>query len=89
MSQRCSRCGLVRKANRKAKQYTCRHCKLKLDADINAARNHSQDLEYLSWELRRHIKEKRLNTGNGFFWFSNGFFDCKSGEELAVPLPED
>lgn len=38
-SQKCSRCGLIRKANRKRHNYTCKGCGLKLNADINASRN--------------------------------------------------
>ena len=37
-SQRCSSCGVIRKANRKGEFYKCA-CGLELDADINAAKN--------------------------------------------------
>lgn len=39
-SQRCNECGLVRKANRKGKIYTCKGCGLIIDADLNASKNH-------------------------------------------------
>lgn len=38
-SQTCSRCGSVRKANRKRHQYHCRTCGFELHSDLNAARN--------------------------------------------------
>lgn len=77
-SQRCSQCGLVRKANRRGKRYACKGCGLEIDADLNAAKNHEQELQYLSWELRKSIQENRLNYGSGFYW--------RAGEELTVPL---
>ena len=36
-SKRCSCCGML--GNRSGKQFTCPHCGLSLDADLNAARN--------------------------------------------------
>ena len=36
-SKKCSRCGTL--GNRFGKQFSCSHCGLKLDADLNAARN--------------------------------------------------
>jgi len=36
-SKRCSCCGKL--GNRSGKQFTCPHCRLSLDADLNAARN--------------------------------------------------
>lgn len=84
-SQRCSHCGLVRRANRKGKRYTCKGCGHSIDADINAAKNHEQDLYYLGWVLRRFIKDAKLNLGQGFYWRENGIFSI-TGEELTVPL---
>jgi len=39
-SQKCSRCGIIRKSNRKSQAiYKCNHCSLSLNADLNASRN--------------------------------------------------
>lgn len=39
-SQKCSRCGEIRKSNRKFQSlYVCKHCGLSLNADLNASRN--------------------------------------------------
>jgi len=81
MSQRCSSCGLVRKANRKGKVYSCNGCGVSLDADLNAALNHEQELDYPSEAMRRHISEKRLNLGSGFYW--------RAGEEFTVFLSKN
>jgi hypothetical protein len=83
-SQRCSGCGLVRKANRKGKQYTCK-CGCTLDSDLNAAKNHEQDLYYLNWELRKLLRTNRKNIGKGFYWRKNGLYEV-TGEEFGVPL---
>ena len=80
-SQRCNQCGLVRKANRKKKVYSCSNCGLELDADYNASLNHQHDLPDVSYALRK------LNLNRtGFFWQSDGFY-ALTGEALAVPLP--
>lgn len=63
-SQRCSNCGLVRKANRKGKDYSCKVCKLSIDADLNAAKNHTIDLLPISLAFRM----QRNNLGAGFYW---------------------
>ena len=52
-SQRCSGCGVVRKANRKGKIYTCKHCGLQIDADYNASCNHIVDLPEIPYKLRK------------------------------------
>ena len=80
-SQRCSRCGQVRKANRKGEAYACANCGLEIDADLNAARNHAQDLPKIPEALRR----LRRNFGKGFLWKPDGFFTM-AGEEFTVPL---
>lgn len=41
-SQRCSCCGYVNKENRKASQFKCLQCGIKIDADYNAAINISR-----------------------------------------------
>ena len=87
-SQRCSKCGLVRKANRKGKQYICKDCGHVSDADLNAACNHEQDLYYLSWELRKFIQSNHKNYGSGFYWQPNGCFDITGGE-FRVPLSKN
>jgi predicted RNA-binding Zn-ribbon protein involved in translation (DUF1610 family) len=79
-SQRCSRCGMVLKSNRSGKVYFCKNCGLELDADLNSALNHQQNLPPVPWGL----KELNLNR-TGFFWRSDGFFSL-TGEELTVPL---
>jgi predicted RNA-binding Zn-ribbon protein involved in translation (DUF1610 family) len=79
-SQRCSCCGLVRKANRKGKIYTCKSCGFVCDADLNAAINHEQNLPPIPNALRK----QKLNFGHGFYWKSNGLF-LIDGSELRVP----
>ena len=80
-SQRCSNCGLVRKANRKGKVYKCKHCNFEEDADYNASCNHEIQLPDIPYALRC----LNLNKGKGFFWKETGFFDFTSGEEIIVP----
>jgi len=82
-SQRCSSCGLVCKANRKGKQYSC-SCGSKIDSDLNAAKNHEQELYYLDWALQRWLRVTHKNTGKGFYWNKNGLFET-TGEALGVP----
>lgn len=86
-SQRCSGCGLVRKANRKGKLYICNCCGNIMDADLNAAMNHSIDLPEVPYTLRK----KNFNRGNdGFYWKPDGFFDFSSGRSLeSLPPVED
>ena len=79
-SQRCNNCGLVRKANRKGKQYNCNHCGYINDADLNASMNHVCDLP----EVPKAFLGKKLNVNNGFFWKPEGFFTF-DGSELRVP----
>lgn len=80
-SQRCSHCGLVRKANRKGKSYKCNNCNLEMDSDLNAAKNHLCDLPDVHWKFRG----SKHNLGKGFFWKPNGLFDW-NGQELRVPV---
>lgn len=79
-SQRCSGCGLVRKANRKGKFYKCKNCQLELDSDFNASLNHSVDLPDIGWQFRG----KGYNKKDGFFWKPDGLFTFV-GRELIVP----
>jgi len=78
-SQRCSGCGLVRKANRVGKLYKCKSCGLKIDADLNGAKNHALTLPSVPVALRR----LKLNR-KGFFWSPKGLFNV-DGSELRVP----
>ena len=78
-SQRCSNCGLVRKANRKKKVYSCKGCGSEMDADLNAALNHEQDLSPVPFAFLG----QKLNLGDGFYWKPDGFFKT-DGSELIV-----
>lgn len=78
-SQRCCNCGLVRKANRKGKLYSCKSCGAQSDADWNAAKNHEYDLPEISWSLR----SLRKNLDPGFLWLESGIFNV-DGSELTV-----
>lgn len=79
-SQRCSNCGLVRKANRIGKIYSCKSCGFVCDADLNAAKNHEADLPSIPLAFRG----LRKNLGPGFLWNPTGIFDS-NGSELIVP----
>jgi hypothetical protein len=78
-SQRCSACGFVHKLNRKkgTKQFICLNCGNTLDADLNAALNHSVNLPPLC--------RGGLDNLNGEFWP-----EIKSGSQLGVnSVPND
>jgi transposase len=62
-SQRCSKCGWVRKGNRKGKWFRCDKCSLSIDSDLNASLNLSLNLEPIG-------SKKRLSRSNrkGFYW---------------------
>lgn len=75
-SRRCSSCGLVRKSNRKGKEYNCDICGFKSDADLNAAKNHEIDLPKIDF---------RLGCKNDFYWLESGFYDINH-QELIVPV---
>lgn len=78
-SQRCSRCSLVRKANRKSKHYVCVSCGLEVDADVNASINHILDLPRIpTWVFRSGLNRQ------GFYWTLSGFYSL-DGQELRVP----
>lgn len=80
-SQRCSSCGIVRKANRKGKIYSCNRCGFVCDADLNAAHNHEQNLPPIPDAFFR----TGVNTGHGFLWTSSGC-SLLFGAESAVSL---
>lgn len=85
-SQRCSDCGIVRKSNRKGKVYNCKHCKLQIDADLNASLNLAMDLPEIPYSLRK----SRNNLGNGFYWRKDGFFSFETGTSLqSVPYVKE
>ena len=81
-SQRCSQCGIVRRANRKGKIYSCKHCGNEMDADLNASLNHTIDLPDIPYPLR----EMKINRGNGFYWLPSGFYDFTSSRSLESLL---
>lgn len=77
-SQRCNRCGLVLKSNRNKKVFCCKGCGYVEDSDINASKNHEQDLPFISF------KSNVLNNLEGFYWRLDGLFDI-NGKEITVP----
>jgi putative transposase len=79
-SQRCSGCGVVRKSNRKGKVYTCKHCSLVIDADLNASLNHAIDLPEIPYDLR-----KMNFNRSGFFWLESGFYDSSGRSLQSLP----
>lgn len=85
-SQRCSEdgCGLVLKSNRNKKSYCCESCGQIIDADLNAARNHSLDLP----EIPTWLSRSGLNRREGFIWNQSGLF-TRTGEVLTVPLSKN
>lgn len=78
-SQRCSGCGIVRKSNRKGKEYKCKECNLHLDADLNAALNHEIELPEIRFYFRQYLSKL-----SSFYWKPEGLFD-NTGQELRVP----
>jgi transcription elongation factor Elf1 len=78
-SQRCSRCGWTQKSNRKGKEFICKSCGEKHDADINGALNHEADL----YQLPFGFYKLSLNR-SGFFWTTDGAYD-EFGQVLTVP----
>lgn len=78
-SQRCSRCGWTQKSNRKGKEFICKSCGEKHDADINGALNHEADL----YQLPFGFYKLSLNR-SGFFWTTDGVYD-EFGQVLTVP----
>ena len=81
-SQRCSKCGWVRKANRKGKLFSCNRCGYRTDADLNASRN----LELTLPGIPKAIRLKRLNL-SGFYWMPEGLFSG-DGTEPIVPCTQ-
>lgn len=79
-SQRCSACGWTWKGNRKGKAFKCSRCGNALDADLNAARNLSFDLQELSEGVHR------THPGRiGFYWPVSGREPIVPAVRQAVP----
>ena len=72
-SQRCSKCGWVRKGNRLGKSFKCDKCGFTADADFNASINLSLDLPPI---LEKERKQGTNRTG--FYWY-------QVYQELIVP----
>ena len=82
-SQRCNSCGIVRKSNRKGKEYKCKHCGYTADADLNASMNLLVDLPEIPYSLRK----LQMNRGNGFYWKSDGIYEFGTGRRYeSLPL---
>jgi transposase len=73
-SQRCSKCSLVRKANRKKQTFKCVSCGYTADSDENACSNLLLDLYPISdW-----VRLGKYNV-EGFYWKPEGLYDLESG----------
>lgn len=83
MSKRCSGCGFVKASNRKDEVYKCPHCGLVIDADHNAALNHTLGLP----PVPREFFGTGLST-KGFFWTVDGVFGL-DGEALVSPFSSE
>ena len=77
-SQRCSKCSLVRKANRKNQAFKCLGCGYTADSDENACSNLLLDLP----EISDWIRLGKYNV-SGFYWKPEGLYNLKSG--VLVP----
>jgi transposase len=72
-SQRCNKCGWIRKTNRNREQFICTACGYTCNADFNASVNISLDLPAIS-------KEERLLHKN-----RKGFYLSVAGQAPIVP----
>ena len=79
-SQRCSKCGLVLKSNRKGKEYSCKGCGNKIDSDLNSAINHERELPEIPFGIRQRGMNKE-----GFYWVEIGVCLYEAGQEYRVP----
>lgn len=85
-SQRCNSCGIVRKSNRKGKEYKCKHCGYTADADLNASMNLLVDLPEIPYSLRK----LQMNRGNGFYWKPDGIYEFETGRSYeSLPLKNE
>lgn len=78
-SQCCSKCGRVRKSNRKGRLFKCDHCGNIMNADLNASINIALNRKPLNMAK---IRLERLNT-KGFFWNPDGSISLS--KEHIVP----
>jgi IS605 OrfB family transposase len=76
-SQRCSKCGWVKKTNRSGERFKCKSCGFTHDSDLNAAINISLDLPEIG--LEEILKRKNRK---GFYW-------NVLGEEPIVPRTQE
>jgi transposase len=79
-SQRCFRCSWTHKLNRKGKTFKCSDCGHEMDADLNAASNHSIELCDIS---HHKVWYDHLNRSSGFYWLKEGVFN--HSKEPIVP----
>ena len=81
-SQRCSACGFTHKLNRKkgSKQFVCVNCGNTIDADLNAALNHSINLSPL--------KRGQIDNENGEFWLEVNKVGSQSVVKSVADDPE-
>lgn len=79
-SQRCNECGWTQKANRKGKEFCCKKCQHRDDADHNAALN-ILEREFLP-DLPDGFRSCKHNL-KGFYWNFN-LLVADSGEDLTV-----
>jgi transposase len=80
-SQRCNHCGWTQKANRKGKEFCCKKCQHRDDADHNASLN-ILEREFLP-DLPDGFRICKHNL-KGFYW-NFGLLVAESGEDLTVP----
>lgn len=78
-SQCCSKCGRVRKSNRKGSLFKCDHCGNAMDADLNASINIALNRKPLN---SAEVRSGKLNI-KGFFWNPDGSISLN--KELIVP----
>jgi ssDNA-binding Zn-finger/Zn-ribbon topoisomerase 1 len=77
-SQRCCECSFVYNLNRKGKEFCCKNCGFKSDADLNAAINNEVNLFDLS---KLYPLDNKIS---GFFWKESGVYNLE-GKEFTVP----
>lgn len=78
-SQCCSKCGRVRKSNRKGRLFKCDHCGNIMNADLNASINIALNRKPFIMEK---VRSERLNI-KGFFWNPDGSISLS--KEPIVP----
>ena len=78
-SQCCSKCGRVRKSNRKGRLFKCDHCGNIMNADLNASINIALNRKPFMMEK---VRSEKLNL-KGFFWNPDGSISLS--KEHIVP----